>query len=202
MQGLAAAVIVSHRDGDEVVNRRRDIQGLASVADGDRGRFAHPQQIGSPKLRWDGLQRRPALQPEASLVPGLIREAWHVEIGPCVILGAAQRAHARIARPWALASVLGLVDRKRVLYLRPLQREDDRKTALAGAQDEDVERRFAVWSHARLQPGHRRMSDAGKIAPRFGRERSEALPLRALLFRAHFAGNLLGPGSASQSAAP
>jgi len=36
------------------------------------------------------------------------------------------------------------------------------------------------------------MGDASKIAPRLGRERSELLPVRVLLVRAHFAGHPSG----------
>ena len=116
---------------------------------------------------------------EARLVPRLIGEARHVEIGPGVILGAAQRAHARIGEPRALPAVLGLVDDEDVSDLGPHQREGDGEPALARADDQHVERRLAVRRQPRLEPGHARMRDAGEVPPHLGRESRNALLLRA-----------------------
>jgi hypothetical protein len=93
--------------------------------------------------------------------------------------------HAGVRQPRALLAVRRLVDHEHIADLRPPQCEGDGNTALAGADDQHIERRLAVRPDAGLEPRHAGMGDAGKVAPHFGGESGNAFMFRSRLPAAH-----------------
>jgi hypothetical protein len=169
----AFAALIADARAQQSVGGRLDRQQLDLVAHVHAGRAADPEQVVVPMRARDQAQAPPALRAEGGLVPGLVGEARHAEIGAVLVLGAAQRRHARVGHPRAFPAVGLPVDHELVVDAHALQREGRRHAALAGADDEHVQCVAAVRRLARREPGGARMRDRLQVAGHLRRERIE-----------------------------
>lgn len=125
--------------------------------------MTEPQQVIVPFRRWDQRHGLPVRRAPLRLVPGLVGETGHVEIGPGLIFGATQRRHARKRQPRSLLPIRRTINKQDVVYPVALQRKTGCKAALPGADDEHV----ADWRAANgagLQPRQSGMGDQLEIA--------------------------------------
>ena len=109
----------------------------------------------------------------ARLVPRLISQARNVEIGTGVVLGATQGRHAGVGAPGAFRAACRLVDDQHVVHTGSRQTEGRRDTGLAGADDQDIKRRFAICSDPGRQPRQFRVRDPREIGTDLCGQRNE-----------------------------
>ena len=161
---LAPTVCILHGRSQQL-SRGRQIDERRAVAHAYVRDVAHPEQIIRPVLSSDQAESREMIGAVARLVPRLVRQARNIEIGTGVIFRAAQRRHAGIGAPRAFRTARGLVDDEHIVDPGPRQTEGRRDTGLAGADDEDIERRFAIRGDPRCKPRQFRMCDPREIGP-------------------------------------
>jgi hypothetical protein len=138
----AWAIGVQDRGGQQIpAGRHADESG--PVAHGDAQDAAEPGQIGLPVLARDGVDRGERGGTVLSLVPGLKGQTRQAQVRPADELGRAQRAHARIAQPDALAPFGVLVHQQDVAHLLAQQGGRHGQPALAGADDHNVQHALA-----------------------------------------------------------
>ena len=173
VDGLGAAR--SGAAARERSSRSRSMQRrLDAILDSNWHGVAHPQQVGQPIGGGDLGEALPALGPVLGLVPGAERERGEAEVGPGQVLGRAQRIHARIGAPRALAAARRAVDDAHVAHAVAGEREGRRLPAHAAADDEHVERRPAVGAGNRRHPVGGRKKHALEVAAGFGSEGFQA----------------------------
>lgn len=159
-----------HACGQQAIRSRRDLQKLAGVPHRQADRAPQPEQILGPMAAFDQAELLPALLAEAGFVPGLVGQAGNIEVGPGVVLRAAQRRHAGIGEPRALLPLLGLVEQQDVADAGAHQAEADCNARLTGADDENIQRRLAIRPDLRVEPCRARMRDHGEIGANIGFE--------------------------------
>ena len=84
-----AATALLHNSGEQSIFGRRDVQHFAAVAHGDACNAPHPQQVLRPFAARNAVELLPMGLSEFGLVPGLVGQARHVQVGPGEMLRAA-----------------------------------------------------------------------------------------------------------------